>query len=331
MSKLSEAFESAVGAARDGVVARLRTMLAEMPELLRARDDRQRTLLELACRAATGDVAIPAQPGTPGQQAAVDCLLAAGADPNAESEGGWRPLLVAAMAGHTNLAGRLLAAGAERGGRMRRMDGGTPLSIALFYGHTDTARVLATPADPDNLRSAAGIGTDLERFWHAGQLTSQASVGMQFPGPDFFPERSVPLNDQRVLDEALSWAARNDQIESMATLVERGANVNANPFRGTALLWAAYADRVAAARWLLDHGADPDLRHDFGGAGHGEGAVAMHLAAQFGSLACLRLLLERGADPTVKDAAHDGTPLGWAEFEGSDEAAAILREALVGR
>ena len=59
-----------------------------------------------------------------------------------------------------------------------------------------------------------------------------------------------------------------------------GADINANPFRGTPLLWACYSDKVEAAAWLLDHGADPDLRHDWGGEGHGVDAVAMHLAAQ---------------------------------------------------
>ena len=79
---------------------------------------------------------------------------------------------------------------------------------------------------------------------------------------------------QEVLDEALSWAARNNQRDSMEAL---GADINANPFRGTPLLWACYNDKVKAAAWLLDHGADPDLRHYWGGEGHGVDAVAMHL------------------------------------------------------
>ena len=49
---------------------------------------------------------------------------------------------------------------------------------------------------------------------------------------------------------------------------------------GYAVWCADLADDAEATTWLLDHGADPDLRHDFGGAEHGTGAVAMHLAAQ---------------------------------------------------
>ncbi len=137
-------------------------------------------LLDLACRAATGDIAIPLNPGTPEQHAAVDLILNAGADPSA--------------------------------------------------------------ADQDN------------------------------------------------------WAARNNHCDSMAALVALGADINANPFHGTPLLWACYSDKVEAAAWLLDHGADPDLRHDWGGEGHGVDAVAMHLAAQYNCEEPIRPLLTA---PTV--------------------------------
>jgi ankyrin repeat protein len=94
----------------------------------------------------------------------------------------------------------------------------------------------------------------------------------------------------------------------------------------TALLWATYADELDAAAWLLDHGADADLRHDFGGAQHGKGAVAMHLAAQFSCLKVLRLLLERGARADIEDAAFHATPRGWAQYENSAASLALLDE-----
>ena len=112
-----------------------------------------------------------------------------------------------------------------------------------------------------------------------------------------------------------------DNLRAAAAL---GADVNANPFRGTPLLWACYSDKVEAAAWLLDHSADPDLRHDWGGEGHGVDAVAMHLAAQYNCVGCLNLLLDRDADPTVVDGAHDGTPKGWTEFHGATDAVEIL-------
>ena len=81
---------------------------------------------------------------------------------------------------------------------------------------------------------------------------------------------------------------------------------------------------VIAIRWLVARGADPSLAHDFGGAGHGKGATALHLAAQLGDLATMEVLLECGADPAVKDVAWSGTPRDWAEACDQPAAAAWL-------
>ena len=316
---------AAAGSARAGDLDTLERVLSESPEVVAARDGHGRTLLDLACRAATGDIAIPLVPGTPEQHAAVDRILAAGADPSAADDDGWTPLHTAAMAGHLDLAKRLVAAGASVRANAHGRDGGTPLSYALFYAKAYMAEAL-TPVCPDNLRTAAALGRGLDRFFgRDGELTPAALEGLDFYAPVFFPARERTLERQEVLDEALCWAARNDQCGTMQALVDLGADVNANPFRGTPLLWACYSDRVEAAAWLLDHGADPDLRHDWGGEGHGVQAVAMHLAAQHGAVDCLNLLLDRGADPTVVDAAYGGTPLGWAEHGGATAAIEILK------
>ena len=318
------AFSTAVTAAREGKLDALGKTLAASPDVLRARDGDGRALLDHACRAATGDIAIPLDPGTPGQHAAVDMILAAGADPSTADNDGWTPLHTAGMAGHTDLGARLVKAGASVDAEAYGKAGGSALSYALFYAKAYMGEVLQ-PVYPDNLRAAAALGNDIDRFVDGDALTREAYEGLDFYAPVFFPTWERTKNRQEVLDEALSWAARNNQCESMAALVDIGANVNANPFRGTPLLWACYSDKVDAARWLLDHGADPDLRHDWGGDGHGVSAVAMHLAAQHGAIGCLRLLLDRGADPTIIDGAHGGDPLGWAEFSGATEAAEILR------
>lgn len=319
------ALTQAAAAARAGDLDNLERVLSESPDVIAARDGHGRTLLDLACRAATGDIAIPLVPGTPEQHAAVDRVLAAGADPSAADEDGWTPLHTAAMAGHLDLAKRLVAAGAPVRANAHGKEGGTPLSYALFYAKAYMAEAL-TPVWPDNLRTAAALGRGLDRFVDRdGQLTTAALEGLDFYAPVFFPTRERTLERQEVLDEALCWAARNDQCGSMQALVDLGADVDANPFRGTPLLWACYSDRVEAAAWLLDHGADPDLRHDWGGEGHGVQAVAMHLAAQHNAVDCLNLLLDRGADPTVADAAYGGTPLGWAEHGGATAAIEILK------
>lgn len=301
--------------------------MKDSPEVLRARDTDGNTLLGLACKAATGDVALPPVRGSAEQHRAVDRILAAGADPSAAANDGWAPLHSAAMTGHVDLARRLLLAGASREGHLLGASGGSPLALALHYGQTLVAELLATPPVPDNLRTAAALGRPLDRFVDGGALTERAAEGTDFYRPLLlFPEWSRTNSKQELLDEALCWAARNDAVSSLHALLALGANVDANPYRGTPLLWAVYADRVAAATFLLDHGADPNLRHDFGGRDHGRSAVALHLAAQYDCVNCLRLLLERGADTTIRDAAYDATPLGWAEHAGAARAAAILRD-----
>lgn len=301
-------------------------VLARSPEVVSATDADGRTLLDLACRAATGDIAIPPNPGTPRQHAAVDLILRADADPSAADCNGWTPLHTAGMAGHSDLARRLLEAGASPEADAHGKAGGSPLSYALFYAKAYMGEVLV-PLYPDNLRTAAALGIDFSRFIKDDELTPDAYLGLQFYGPEFFPIWSRTFERQEILDEALTWAGGNDQCAAMAALVARGANVNANPFRGTPLLWTCYSDKVEAASWLLDHGADPDLRHDWGGEGHGVDAVAMHLAAQHNCVGCLNLLLDRRADPIV-DGAHGGTPAGWAEYGGATDALDILKRRL---
>jgi ankyrin repeat protein len=230
------------------------------------------------------------------------------------------------MSGHRALATKLVTAGAASEGHLYQCQGGSPLALALFYAKTDLAAYLAQPAVPDNLRHAAALGRNLDRFFDNNQLTSGASQGLDFYRPlKIFPLWQRSYSRQEVLDEALSWASRNEQCSSIGYLIERGAGVNSNAYRGTPLLWAIYSDSVRAAELLLDLGADPNLQHDFGGAGHGVDATALHLAAQFGSLQCMALLLNRGADPDIVDGAHGGNALGWAEYAGAIESAEMLR------
>lgn len=305
---------------------KLSRILRQVPQIVNLETPGADSLLGLACRLATGDIAIPAVAGTRNQHQVVDLLLNAGADPDRGTPEGWSPLHTAAMSGHRGLAKRLLAAGATTEGNLYQCEGGSPLALALFYAKTELAVYLANPAVPDNLRHAAAMGSNLDRFFDADQLTVQAKLGLDFYRPlKIFPVWQRHFSYQEILDEALSWASRNDQCASIGYLIERGADVNSNAYRGTPLLWAIYSDSVKAARLLLDLGADPDLRHNFGGEGHGVKATALHLAAQFESLHCIDLLLSRGANPSITDQAHGGDALGWAEFSGSEAAAKILR------
>lgn len=164
----------------------------------------------------------------------------------------------------------------------------------------------------------------LECFDADGALTEVARSGRGFYRPHSgFPVWRPSDDWQEVLDEALVWSSKADRVAVLPTLVERGANVNGDPYRGTPLMWAAANNRLAAARWLLEHGAT-NSRATFGGLSHGEGVTPLHMAAQNDHVELAELLLEHGADPSVEDAIYHSSPRGWAEHFGSTRVHQVL-------
>ncbi len=326
----SEPFLAVFEAAKHGDWPRATGILRSRPEVVRALGTNGNTLLNLAC-----SLAPCASPGaTPDARAddaglaAVQLLLAAGADVQQANDRGWTPLHQAAYRNDSAMAALLLQSGA-RHDVFAHGDGGTPLAVALFWGHREVSAVLQQcGATSSNLRVAAGLGRpDLVEacFDSAGTLTPTARSGRAFYRPHSgFPAWRTSDDDQEILDEALVWAAKSDRTDVMPLLVARGARVGADPYRGTPLLWAAANNRVSAAGWLLEHGADVNQRATFGGASHGHDVTALHLAAQRDHTQMVELLLARGADRTIKDALYESTPAGWAEHGGARRALAAL-------
>jgi ankyrin repeat protein len=256
----------------------------------------------------------------------VQLLLERGADVTSANVHGWTALHQAAYVGLPPLARMLLEAGAPVDVSARG-EGGTPLVVALFWGHAQTADLLAEHGvHPANLRTAAGLGrADL-----VDELIGTPAAGAQraFYRPHSgFPPWTPSDRPSEALDESLSWAARNDRADVLALLVGRGALLEADVYRGTALMWAAACGRVAAISRLLELGADPNGRSTFGGPDHSEGGTPLHMAASGGHAAAVRVLLDGGADPRLRDGLHGGTPGDWAE-NGCDDAelVALLRE-----
>jgi ankyrin repeat protein len=282
----------------------LRALLEQFPALARARGTNGNDLLGMA--SATCDERL------------VRLLLEHGADVNHANAHGWTALHQAAYSNLPLMARLLLDAGAPVE-LAARGSGGTPLVVALFWGNTAVAEVLAERGvHPVNLRTAAGLGrVDL--------LASADGPPRGFYRPHSgFPEWRPADDPQEALDEAVAWAARNDRVEAIDALAARGAALDRDVYRGTPLIWAAACGRVAAIRHLVGLGVDPSGAATFGGPDHGRGVTALHLAASNGDLDTIRALLELGADPAVEDALYHATPAGWAEHGGHPEAAALL-------
>jgi ankyrin repeat protein len=258
--------------------------------------------------------------GMAGDLAIASLILERGADPNRGNDYGWTKLHSAGYANDCDLARLMLAAGA-RTELFARGDGGTPLVAALFWGHREVAVLLGR--EPVNLRVAAGLG-DLELIRRLAD-TPQAGAHRGFYRPHGgFPAWAPSDDPQEVLDEGLVWAAKSDRLAAIRLLVELGARVDSDPYRGTPLTWAAVNGHVRSVRTLVQLGADPNQRGTFGGPSHGEGVTAIHLAAQAGRREAVITLLELGADPLVADRLHGGTALGWARVGGHEELADIL-------
>lgn len=309
----TEPFMAAFSALQSGNVAGFEELLRANPGLAHDRGTNANTLLNLA-------VSFAGRPDWKGGSSAIEALLAAGADVSDANDRGWTPLHAAAYTNKPEIASLLLAKGAALDAEAHG-SGGTPVIVALFWGHREVADVLGHPTvSPNNLRAGAGLGMPrlVEAcFTGEGTLTPEASAARGFYRPHSgFPDWQPSNDPQEVLDEALVWACKSDRVNVLERLVKAGARLDADPYRGTPLIWAAACNRTEAAAWLLDHGANINLKATFGGLTHGQGITALHMAAQNGHMPMVRLLVGRGADRSIKDDLYQATAERGAEYFG---------------
>jgi ankyrin repeat protein len=300
--KRREPFTEAFDAITGNNMAAFSALLQGHPDLVEAQGTNGSTLLHLAVSLNRPKMAM--------------LLLDKGADVNAPTTRGLTPLHQAAMSGDSALIKTLITAGASLTANAYG-DGGTPLVMALFWGRDQSRQNLSGHGIyPENLRAAAGTG-DLDllaRCFRGDELTDEAKARRGFYRPHTgFPIWKPSDDRQQVIDEAFTYAARNEQMEAMAFLLQKGADINGDPYRGTALVWAVFTGRADVVEWLLHHGANVNQRSTFGGPQHGQGFTALHAAVDQQNLPMVGLLIKNGADLTMKDEIYTGTPLDWAE------------------
>jgi ankyrin repeat protein len=307
--EVEEPFLTAFQAIKSGDSKRLKSLIEKDPSLVRARGTNDNTLLNLA-------VGVK-------QTAAAKVLIEAGADVTLANNRGWTPLHAAGYGNQAELVEPLIRAGADVEAYSRG-DGGTPLAMALFWGHREAADALARHGVvPANLRMAAGVGRlDLVQsfFEKDGKLTPEAGKHRGFYRPHGgFPVWKRSNKPKEILDEAFTYACRSGRIEVLGYLIKMGADIDGDPYRGTGLTWAAATGKLDTVRWLLDHGARINRRGSFGGPGHGQAITALHIAGQSGQMEAVKLLIERGADMSIRDQLYGGSPIGWTDHGGHAE------------
>jgi len=197
----------------------------------------------------------PAQTAARNRRPDIIKLLAElGADMNAPDDDGTTPLLLATMRNHVPTVDALLKSGADI--EKKNKEGYTPLALALSEARFEVAKTL--------LEAGANIDTKAgpEELSPLMIAASQVSPG---EGAIFLPGSTRPIDLAR-------------------TLMQKGADVNAQSRQGvTALMIAAARNVAPMIGLLLQSGANPDLRSS-------QNKTAMEIAEQNGSEAAAKAL-----------------------------------------
>lgn len=261
-----------------------------------------------------------------GKLAQVKQLLEEGIDPNAITECGKSPLMLAAMYGHKVVMAALLDAGAdpnlgsdeeysegttalmyiassffatnrveviqllvERGANVNAKNDKGQTALMVAGENVDVVKALIEAGTDVDLRDNEGNTAMMLGSWAVQQLLKQAGA-----------------SEEGLNDIALVNAARKGDLSTIEVLLQEGANVNYGD--GSALVAATSSGHLAIVERLIKAGADVNL-------GWRTGFTPIADAAYSGNLEIVERLLSAGANPFQKthdEEFHDA--LGYAEL-----------------
>lgn len=242
-----------------------------------------------------------------GDVAAVQRLLAAGADVNAASETGRTPLYRAALSGRTEVVRVLLAAGADV--NAATTSGRTPLHIAISMRRNEVVRVL--------LDKGANVNAAIKGGVKDGQtpLHLAASDGLADVVRVLLEKGANPNAADKEGWTPLQLAVLEDHADAVRALLDKGANINATfgTSRRTPLDMAeenraiygkyirgAYEETVAL---LQARGGKANNRSESYAASvmfPTEGAGRLYASAECNKVEMLRSLLSQGVSANAR-------------------------------
>jgi ankyrin repeat protein len=208
----------------------------------------------------------------------------------------------------------------------------------------DAAAILAIAAKGVNINSAGEDGlTPLLAAIHGGKSTPALIAALIHAGADATARdrqgrdaltMAVDRDDVDAIaallksspslaghaGDALRFAAAENHLESLKTLVDNGVDVNAADSKGrTALAAAIEKGEPDTIQFLIDHNADPNLKNP-------EGLTALMLAARRGQVDLVKALAEKSSNVNERGGQGE-TALLVAVRAHNAEAAKTLLEA----
>jgi ankyrin repeat protein len=236
---------------------------------------------------------------------AVRALVKGGADPGLRSQGGFTALLFAVRSGRIEAVRALLESGANVNDSMP--DGTSALVLAIINAHYELAAVLA-----DN---GADVNADAQGWTPLHQLawTRRPNGGLANPAAVATGALDSLELARRLLKHGAAPDARLKKDRNLG-LDDRH---NLNRIGATPFLLAAKAGDVALMRVLVEHGADPLLPTEdhstplMVAAGVGVWNVGESAGTNEEALEAVKLALELGGDVT---AAND---FGYTALHGA--------------
>jgi len=242
-----------------------------------------------------------------GDLLAMQRLIELGADPNTTRGRDQRPALIhAVIDGDIRSANLLLASGADP--NTQDQQGWSALHAGAQLGRLDLVEALIASGADASLLTAEG--------------KSALAIALESPRRNRALLRV--LRRASATPDTLALVARVGDTQSLAALLEQGAEVDARDDRGrTALYVAAASGELEVLRALLDAGADPRLESasedsplvaatraghapavsallDHGGFEEAQKANALLAANEKNDADLARLLLGHGADPELR-------------------------------